>query len=103
MHTQMAVEALIRDACSNNQYWKGDAVAELDQTIQYTLSKPSQARLQALAEASNLSADNLLALLLDAALGDAHEGYMAAFGATCVGSVLEEENQRLKKRVHELL
>lgn len=103
MHTQMKVESLIREACSNNQFWQGNAVVELDQEFQFTLSKPSQARLQALAEASNLSIENFLALLLEAALGDAHEGYMAAFGSRCTLGKLEKENLRLINRVSELL
>lgn len=99
MHTQTKVELLIKEACSHNRYWKGNAVAQLDLSTQFSLSKPSQARLQALAEAADLPTSELLALLLETALGDAHEGYMAAFD----GEALEEQNLRLKKRVSELL
>jgi len=71
-----------------------------DLSNQFKLSYASLARLNALAECLDIQADKLLQELVAAAMGDAHDGFLAAFDDP---EQKEQANQKLKLRVKALL
>ena len=58
------------------------------------------ARVKALSEVLGISSSRLIAELLDSALGDAHDGFLAAFDDE---EARDKANKKLKARVAELL
>lgn len=64
------------------------------------VSAASKARIQALSEVLGISQQSILDELLDSALGDAHDGFLAAFADA---EERDRANQKLKARVKELL
>lgn len=74
----------------------------LDQALKIddVLSAQSFARVNALSSQLSIDADDLLQALLEASLGDAHQGYLSAFDNA---QERELADQSLKEKVHRML